>query len=139
MDVKKEAEELMKSFRDCAPKKFFSCVEENERGIGFILVMLEDPDKEIIAGDIAKKMNVSTARVAALLKNMEKNELIIRENSSEDARKTVVRITERGLERLKNKREQLLERTMLLLERVGKKDLEEFIRISRKIRETMEE
>ena len=96
MDVKSDAEELMEKFRSCAPKKFFSSVEEAERGIGFILVFLYKSDGEVIAGDIAREMNVTTARVAALLKKMEKNGLITRECSLNDGRRTVVKITGKG-------------------------------------------
>lgn len=139
MDVKSEAEELMEKFRLCAPKKFFSSVEETERGTGFILAFLDREKGEVIAGDIAREMNVTTARVAALLRNMEKNGLILRENSSEDARCTVVRITGKGTDFISRKKAALLKKTELLIEKVGRKDLEEFIRISHKIREVMEE
>ncbi len=139
MDVKSDAEELMEKFRSCAPKKFFSSVEEAERGIGFILVFLYRSDGEVIAGDIAREMNVTTARVAALLKKMEKNGLITRECSSKDGRRTVVKITGKGTAAVIRKRAELLKRTELLIEKVGKKDLEDFIRISQKIRDALGE
>lgn len=139
MDVKCDAERLMREFRTCTPKKIFSRVEETERGIGFILLMLENSGEEVIAGDISQKMNVSTARVAALLKKMEKNGLITRENSDKDARRTVVKITRKGMDTILEKRAEFLEKTELLIEKVGMKDLEEFIRISRKIREVLDE
>ncbi len=139
MDVKSDAEELMEKFRSCAPKKFFSSVEEAERGIGFILVFLYKSDGEVIAGDIAREMNVTTARVAALLKKMEKNGLITRECSLNDGRRTVVKITGKGTAAVLRKREELLKRTELLIEKVGKKDLEDFIRISQKIRDALGE
>ena len=139
MDVKSDAEELMEKFRSCAPKKFFSSVEEAERGIGFILVFLYKSDGEVIAGDIAREMNVTTARVAALLKKMEKNGLITREGSLNDGRRTVVKITGKGTDAVVRKREELLKRAELLIEKVGKKDLEDFIRISQKIRDALGE
>ena len=139
MDVKTEAERLMLEFRSCAPQKIFSRVEETKRGMGFVLLMLENSDREIVAGDIAEGMNVSTARVAALLKKMEQNGLITRENSSSDARRTVVKITPKGRETILEKRAEFLKKTELLIEKVGMKDLEEFIRISRKIRDVLDE
>ncbi len=139
MDVKTEAERLMLEFRTCAPQKIFSRVEETKRGMGFVLLMLENSDREIVAGDIAEGMNVSTARVAALLKKMEQNGLITRENSSSDARRTVVKITPKGRETILEKRAEFLKKTELLIEKVGMKDLEEFIRISRKIRDVLDE
>ncbi len=139
MDVKAEAERLMREFRTCTPQKIFSHVEETKRGMGFILLMLENPDREIVAGDISEEMNVSTARVAALLKKMEQNGLITRENSDSDARRTVVKITPKGKETILEKRAEFLKKTELLIEKVGISDLEEFIRISRKIRDVLDE
>ena len=59
----------------------------------FVLAYLTQADGEVIAGDIARKLGVSTARVAALLKAMEKNGLVTRHASPADARRTVVEIT----------------------------------------------
>lgn len=50
------------------------------------------------AGDLAREMKVSTARIAALLNKMEKKGLIISTPSSEDARKVNVEITSLGSE-----------------------------------------
>ncbi len=139
MEVRSDAEELMEKFRRCAPRKLLSSVDETEKGIGFILAFLNDSDGEVIAGDISREMNVTTARVAALLKNMEKNGLITREGSDSDGRRTVVKITGKGTVLSEKKRAELLARTELLIEKVGKKDLEDFIRISRKIRDALDE
>ena len=139
MSTRDEARELLLKIRSCRPRSFFGKVDESQRGTGFVLNYLRESDHEVVAGELARELGVSTARIAALLKTMEKNGLIVRQRSAEDARLTVVRITQAGGECYERMREQILEKIELLIEKVGKDDLEEFIRISNKIREALGE
>lgn len=137
MGAREEAQELLDKMYACRPRSFFNKIDESQRGIDFALVYLARTDGIVIAGDIAREMDVSTARIAALLKKMEDKSLVRRHRSDSDARQTVVEITPEGLDHVKKMKEQLLARTELLLEKVGREDLDEFIRISHKIREAL--
>lgn len=139
MGTREDAQEILREFRGCWSKSFFNKIDESQKGIGFVLVYLQETDHEVIAGELARELNVSTARIAALLRKMEKSGLIVRYHSSEDARQTVVEITQAGTEYVDKMKEQILTKIELLLEKVGKKDMEEFIRISHKIKEVYDE
>ena len=139
MDIRDEAQELLNKMRFCRPKAFFGRIDESQRGIGFVLVYLDNSNHEVLAGELAREMNVSTARIAALLKSMEKNELIIRQRSALDARSIVVKITNAGTDYVKQLKERILSEMEILIEKVGKKDLEEFVRISNMIRSALGE
>lgn len=139
MASRADAQEFLRKIRNCRPRSFFGKVDECQRGTGFILAYLEQKSGEVIAGDLARELNVSTARIAALLKTMEKNGLIIRYRSSADNRQTVVEITQKGIDYSLKMREQILEKVELLLERVSREELDQFIRISEKIKEVLEE
>ena len=139
MALREDALELLSKFRCCRPRSFFGKVDECQRGTGFILAYLEEVSGEVIAGDLARELNVSTARIAALLKTMEKNGLIIRYQSATDNRQTVVEITQKGIDYSAAMKKQILEKAELLLEKVGKEELDEFIRISVKIKEALDE
>lgn len=139
MSTRDEARELLLKLRSCRPRSFFGKVDESQRGTGFILGHLRDSDHEVVAGELARELGVSTARIAALLKTMEKNGLIIRQRSAEDARRTVVKITRAGIEYNERIREFIISRMELLIEKVGAEELEEFIRISDKIRDALGE
>ena len=139
MNTREEAQELLEKISSCRPKSFFNKIDESQRGIDFALIYLAETDGLVIAGDLARELNVSTARIAILLKKMEDKSLIIRRRSDSDARQTVVEITQKGLEHVQKIREQLLARAELLIEKVGKEDLDEFIRISHKIREALDD
>lgn len=139
MSKREEAQELLQKMHTCRPRAFFGRVDESRRGIGFVLVYLIGADHEVVAGELARELNVSTARIAALLKTMEKNGLVVRSTSSADARQTVVGITQAGIDWAEQMKEKLLQTIELLLEKVGRDELEEFIRISDKIREALGE
>ena len=139
MSKREDAQQFLKSMRSCRPQPLYSKLDESQRGTGFVLAYLREAKGEIIAGDLARELNVSTARIAALLRKMEKNGLIERHHSETDARQTVVKITPVGIEYSDGIMEQVLEKTQLLLEKVGKDDLNEFVRISLKIKKALEE
>ncbi|MCH5195554.1 MAG: winged helix-turn-helix transcriptional regulator [Oscillospiraceae bacterium] len=139
MSARDDAQELISKICSCRPHGFLGKIDESRRGIGFVLVYLEESDHEVIAGELSRELNVSTARIAALLKSMEKNGLILRERSVSDARHTVVKITQAGIDYVEKLKEQILSEMEFLVEKVGKEELEEFIRISQKIRKALEE
>ena len=139
MTKREEAVAVLDELCACVPRDFFSRLDELHKGTGFVLGLLAVADGVVCAGDIARKINVSTARIAALLNKMEKNGFIRREPSPEDARKTVVKLTALGRTWTQKTREQALDRTELLLERVGRDDVQQFIWLSQKIKAAMEE
>lgn len=139
MSTRKDAQEFMEKLYTSIPRFFYSELETTQRGFGFVLSYLEQTDSEVNAGDLSKKLNVSTARIAALLKKMEQSGLVTRHTSPKDARRTVVEITPSGIALVDGMREQTLHRMELLLAQVSKEDLETYIRISRQIKKVMDE
>ncbi len=138
MSRSENAREYLEKMYSCMPKLFYSEIEATQRGFGFVLSYLEQADGEVYAGDLSKKLNVSTARIAALLKKMEQNGLVTRHTSPKDARRTVVRITPAGIASIDELRGQAVHRMELLLTQVSREDLETYIRISQQIKEVME-
>ena len=138
MNSREEAASLLNKLCLCVPRSLFSNIDETQRGYGFVLACLERAEGEVFAGDLAKRLNVSTARIAALLKKMEKSGLLTRHDSSEDGRRTLVEITPAGAALATEMREKAVSKVQSLIEQVGKEDLEQYIRISNKIREAMD-
>lgn len=139
MSTREDAQAFLEKLYSCIPRFFYNKIEATQRGFGFVLSYLEHADKEVNAGELSKKLNVSTARVAALLKRMEQSGLITRHTSPKDARRTVVEITPAGIALVDEMREQTLSRIELLLAQVSKEDLETYIRISHQIKKVMNE
>ncbi len=139
MSKREDAQEFMEKLYSCIPRFFYSEIETIQRGVGFTLSYLEQADGEVNAGDLSKKLNVSTARIAALLKKMEQNGWITRRASQEDARRIVVEITPAGIALVDEMREQTLQKIELLLDQISREDLETYIRISRQMKTVMNE
>ena len=139
MGSREDAQKFLNELYSCIPRSFYNRLEATQRGFGFVLSYLERTDGDVIAGDLAKQLNVSTARIAALLKRMEKCGYVKRYASAEDGRRTVVKITPSGITYINDMREQTFRKIEKLLDSVSKEDLENYIRISRQIREAMEE
>ena len=138
MSTREDAEAFLTKLCSSMPRSFYSKLEATQRGFGFVLGYLERAEGEVVAGDLARKLNVSAARIAALLKKMEKNGFITRHTSSKDARQIIIEITPAGTAFVDNMREQTLIKVESLLNQVSKEDLETYIRISHQIREAME-
>ena len=138
MDSREEARAFLREMSSCTPRPLFNDVAAADRGTGFVLAYLERADDEVIAGDLARELKVSTARIAALLNRLEEKDLIERRRSAHDARRTVVTITPKGTAYTKQIKERILDNVELLFREVGKDDLKEFLRISAKIKKALD-
>ena len=139
MDRIETAEYYLSRFSELAPARTLKKVNPSNDGMGFIVRYLyRQGDKVVYAGDLAKASCVSTARIAAALNNLETQGLVERCTAEEDSRKTVVRLTALGLERAEGMKQMLLEQFASLIEEVGTGDMDEFIRISQKMKNAME-
>lgn len=80
-------------------RKVMSLLDDGYKGTSPLLLELKkakDKNKEITAGDISKRFNISTARVAALLKDLEEKKYVVRNKSKNDLRVTIVELTLKG-------------------------------------------
>ena len=99
MATEEQVDEFIALVDETRPVHLFHHIDETTVGAGGIMRMLccaKEGDDPVTAGAIAEELHVSTARVAALLKNMEAKGLIARERAISDARVTVVTLTPRG-------------------------------------------
>ena len=71
-------------------------------------------------------MNVSTARVAVLLKKLEAKGLIVKETDLSDARVTAVRLSAEGRAAAEKMRDALYSQVGLLIDRIGMERLSDF-------------
>ena len=88
----------------------------------------------VTAGDIAEKLGVTTARVAALLKRLESKGLIARRRSQADARVTEVVLTDEGAARVQAFREEVRAQVAMLVDELGEDRLRAFFITASEIR-----
>lgn len=134
MATDKEIELILEKLEQNHPADFFKKINKGAAGIGAVLRYLNDAEKIVTAGDISRFMNVSTARVAILLRKMELKGLIVKENDIHDARVTAVMISEYGKDTVKEMRAELYSQIGVVIDRIGMERMIEFISISSEIR-----
>lgn len=138
MNTACNTETLIDQLLDCRVNDFEALIDHIHKGIGFVLYQLDKADGEVIAGDLAAKMQVSTARIASLLKTMESKQLIVRRQSPVDSRKIIVELTNDGRYHLDELKAELRQKVEFLISCIGYDDMAEYIRITRGIRSALE-
>lgn len=115
-------------------------IKLNLRGEASILIYLNKNDNElnITPGDLSNKLNIKTARVAALLNNLENKNLIRRRVNENDRRKIIIDLTIQGKQKAEELKNVHLNKTSLILEKFGINDAKEVIRLTKKLKTILE-
>ena len=126
---------ILSEFNSIKPVEFLQQIDVNSMGIGKVLGFISCAN----AGEISDFMEVSTARVAVLLKKMSDKGLIVKHSDPKDARRVLVSITDEGRTLLKEKREEILLYAGAIIDRFGKEKIEDFIQACREIKSIVED
>lgn len=79
-------------------------------------------------------MHVTTARVAVLLKKLEDQDLIVKYWDANDACVTIVRLSEKGRQKVEQMGEETYGKLGAVIDKIGMERLKEFIAISHGIK-----
>ena len=88
-------------------KNLIGLIDDGYKGMFVILRILQASETNVVAGELAKIMNVSTARIARALNTLEAKNYIRRERDETDARKVVIRLTETGKQALEERKREV--------------------------------
>ena len=108
-------------------------IDESLRGEIFTLLYLRDRKNNVLPGEISEIMQISSARVATILNNLENKGLIERQIDKMDRRRILVSLTPLGKENSDKHYHVVINQISKMFELLGEKDAEEFIRIMNKI------
>ncbi len=139
MVTREETLVIMQRIYDSRPTKFFKPLDETHAGINCMMKTLAKENSPLTAGQISEKMGVSTARVAVLLKKMSEKGIIVREGTPEDARKSLISLSDEGRRQAEQVKEELISIFQGVIERIGMEKAEQFIEISNAIKSAVEE
>ena len=132
MEKKKIAQEFFKRLSTKNVGRIFSFLEDN-RGMYTILKFIHEADKDVLAGDISKSLNISTARVAVALTSLKKRNFIEKIKSNDDARKTIVKITDIGKTALEERQNKIIKNITDLLNKLSNRDSKILLEIITKL------
>ena len=130
-------EELAKQFlnnsyryRNCGHQKKF---DDNLHGEAFTMLYIYKEGGNVLPSDISNEMNISSARVAFMLNNLENKGLISRKIDSNDRRKILVTLTTEGLAYAQIHNDNVTNHTIKMLTLLGEHDAKELVRIIGKL------
>ncbi len=134
MSDPKQVEQVLALLRECGPGEVLRKMNESSTGIAAVLQFLREADGAVTAGQISAFMNVSSARMAVLLRKMESRGWITRHPGAADGRTTVVALSAQGRQKADALHAALCSQIEALIEKVGAERIAQFAEISREIR-----
>ncbi|WP_211205069.1 MarR family winged helix-turn-helix transcriptional regulator [Gleimia coleocanis] len=106
---------------------------ESQRGEGMVLGYLMHQDQAVTPSEIAQHANLTSARIATILKTLEKKALITRTTDPSDQRRCLVELTTTGCEAAKEFHASVMHYIEKMLASIGINDATEYVRILGKL------
>ena len=124
------ADELLRKMQVLQRAKPQKNLADAVQGEAFVLRYIAHHGSSVLPGEIGQKMEVSSARVAVTLNNLEKKGLITRQIDRKDRRKILVEITQDGKDFAEQHQKFVLEIAANMLRLLGEEDAKEYVRIT---------
>lgn len=136
MEAGKIIDEYIDQLSLIANSKINEKMSIEAKGLGLILAYLyRNIDSVVYSGDISRVLCISTARVAQAIKTLESSNYVIRIIDENDARKTIVKLTDSGVDRVLAQRKKIELFMSKLIEDVGEEELKTFVNLFKNINE----
>ncbi|MCL2149897.1 MAG: MarR family transcriptional regulator [Dehalococcoidia bacterium] len=133
MDYTELADELLQKMRALHRAGLQQIIDSNLQGKPIALQCIAHHEANILPGDIANKLGVSSARVAAALNKLEDDGLITRQIDENDRRKILVSITKKGKDLAEKHQQAVTSAVSEMLQLLGEYDAKEYVRITGKL------
>lgn len=108
-------------------------IDEIMQGEVFAMSYILRHGSMVLPSEISNEMNISSARVAAILNNLENKGFVTRQINKNDRRQILVGITEKGTEFVEMHNKMVVNSTARMLEMLGEYDAKELVRIMEKL------
>lgn len=106
-------------------RKFVDLINDGFKGMYNVLRILQESDRELTPSELAKQMDVSTARIATALNNLEAKGYILRSKpTSDDARRVAIALTEAGNAALEKRKKYVAQTVAPMLDRLSSSEAE---------------
>lgn len=135
MDYEELAVELLKLRAEQLKSVVWRQTMRLTQGELLALYYLQDHDGGVYPRELSDELSVSTARIAAMLRDMEEKGWIVRRDALSDNRHILVSLTGEGRNEMRRRREQTLTSLSDALKALGPEDSAELIRILKRMNE----
>ena len=129
------AENLMAAFDSINRQALFERMKATFKGENLMLVMLMKMGGKATPGELIKHTECTAARLTAIAKSLETKGLVNRIQNAEDKRSTIIEMTADGITKFMNLQKEAAESVFNLIEKLGERDAEEFIRLVSRLSE----
>lgn len=133
MATDQQIEYVLRHLQTDHPSALFQRMRDTGAGLAAVLRILEEAPGEVTSGQISEAMQVSTARVAVLLKKMAARGLIAKYADPRDARVTMVRLSPAGKDLVRQMKQDLYTQVGSVIDRLGMEKIQVFLSISQEI------
>lgn len=127
-DAERELVQLMFQNRHGA----FSRIEKSTKGANIVIKVLDRLGEPTNPKHLADTLNLSTARIAAVLGNLEKRGLISRTMDPNDRRRINVSLTENGKKVAKAEKLEMRNKIIRVFELMGEEDTKKYLELTAK-------
>lgn len=133
--MKKEelTSDLLNVFASLSHMRTFGHIQTNLKGENFLLAHLFESGGESTPSKLAEFLDVSAARIAAILRSLEGKDFIERISDGSDKRRIMVKLTQDGKSFVELIQCEMIRHATKVLEALGEEDSAEFVRILKKI------
>lgn len=107
--------------------------------VRIVKYLVKQNNRAILQKDMEYIFNIRRSTVSGVIKTMEKNNIIIRENVKDDNKSKVIKLTNEVYLRANELVRKLRELDLELLKDVNKEDLEVFMRVLKNIQDNLKE
>lgn len=136
MNYNELAEQLVNMRASMPQMKMERAMSQMTRGEILALNYIAANGNKVYPKDISKALMLTTARITAMLKSLEDQQLITRTPDAADSRQVIVELTETGVSVVEERRSALVKAVAKMLEFLGADDAKAYVRIQKKLIET---
>ncbi|EOH72471.1 MarR family winged helix-turn-helix transcriptional regulator [Enterococcus malodoratus] len=108
----------------------FSKIEKSSKGANIVIKVLDRLGEPTNPKQLAETLNLSTARIAAVLGNLEKRGLISRTMDPDDRRRINVSLTDSGRKAAKAEKQEMRNKIIRVFELMGEDDTKKYLELT---------
>lgn len=132
MNYNKKAEEIFETLTK--RKKYIGELSSNiSQGESGVLLYLLNSNSNVSQSELSENLGVTMPRIVALINTLQKKELIEKNLDSNDKRKSIISITNKGKDNIIKKKKDAIKFIENVIKELDEQEIEQYIDISKKI------
>lgn len=132
MNYNKKAEEIFETLTK--RKKYIGELSSNiSQGESGVLLYLLNTNSNVSQSELSENLGVTMPRIVALINTLQKKELIEKNLDSNDKRKSIISITNKGKDNIIKRKKDAIKFIENVIKELDEQEIEQYIAISKKI------